>query len=248
LSRTPRPAKARRTHERPPQLEPPRPKPTARQTRAQDTRERILEAALFEFAEFGVSGVALRDISARSQVPLSALHYHFGSKEDLFSAAIEHIFRKLQDGRLALLRKLETTTRRPSLEAVLEAFVIPTLKLAAEAEGRAYLRLQARMYDAREVVNDRLMYIVLETTAPFRRAIAEALPGLPEEELIRGYRALVRDVLGAIADPTYELLTGKPSLPTGKAARALIALLVRFHAAGLRALWEAHSDKAAKPT
>jgi AcrR family transcriptional regulator len=236
LSRSPRAGAARRTVEPAGPAFPPAPRGLPKQARAKGTRERILEAALHQFAEFGVMGASLRDISARAEAPLSALHYHFGSKEDLYSAAVEHGFRQLAAGRLDLLRKLEASTRTPALEAVLEAFIVPTLKLAAAADGLAYLRLQARMYDAREVNNDRLMYVVLEANAPFRRAIAQALPDLPEDQLIRGYRALVRDVLGAIADPTYEILTGKPSLPAGKGARTLVDLLVRYHAAGLRAL------------
>jgi AcrR family transcriptional regulator len=207
-----------------------------RTSKAETTRDRILEAALYEFAEFGLLGASLRDISGRSQVPLSALHYHFGSKEDLFAAAVEHVFRRLSANRLDLLRELEMSTRTPTLEAVLEAFILPTLKLASDAEGTAYLRLQARMYDAREVVSERLMLIVLEATAPFRRAMAQALPDLPEHHLVRGYRAMVRDVLSTIADPTYELLTGKPSLPLGRGAQELVDMLVRYHAAGLRAM------------
>lgn len=244
MSRSPRAGPATRTGEETPPAAPPRQPSAPRRTRAEGTRERILEAALHEFADLGVLGASLRDISGRSQVPLSALHYHFGSKEDLFSAAVEHVFRKLSAGRLELLRKLESSPGKPTLEAVLEAFIIPTLKLAKGPEGLAYLRLQARMYDAREVVNERLMYVALEATAPFRRAIAEALPGLEEEHLIRGYRALVRDVLSTIADPAYEFLTGKPSLPSGKAASALADVLVRYHAAGFRALLPAPADPA----
>ncbi|MDB5482257.1 MAG: transcriptional regulator, TetR family, partial [Caulobacteraceae bacterium] len=171
--------------------------------RAETTRERILEAALFLFAEFGLHGASLRDISARSQVPLSGLHYHFGSKEDLFAAAVEHVFRQLSAERLERLRELEMETGAPTLEAVLEAFIVPVLKLAASPTGIAYLRLQARMYDAREVSNDGLLLKVTEATAPFRRAIAQALPGAPSDDLIRGYRALVRDVLNTVSDPAY---------------------------------------------
>jgi len=208
-------------------------------TGASTTRERILEAALFHFAESGLYGASLREISARSNVQLSALHYHFGSKEALFEAAGEHVFNQLSAERLQRLHTLYERAGPPTLEAVLQAFIVPVLKLAGSPAGLAYLRLQARMYDARELQSDRILVLVLEATAPFRTAIKAALPRLLDHDLVRGYRALVRDVLNSVSDPAYEMLTGESSLPTGKKAQeALVDLLVRYHAAGLRAIAE----------
>jgi AcrR family transcriptional regulator len=214
-------------------------------TRAENTRERILNAALFHFAEYGLFGASLREISKQSNVQLSALHYHFGSKEELYAATGEHVFSLLSAERLERLRQLDVGSGPPTLESVLEAFIVPVLKLAGTPVGIAYLRLQARMYDARELTSDRLLVMVLEATAPFRSAIKAALPDVPEHDLIRGYRALVRDVLNTVSDPAYEVLTGKPSLPTGKKAQELVDLLVRYHAAGLRAI---ASPAAPRPT
>ena len=67
---------------------PSRPKPAA------DTRERLLDAATAEFAERGYRGVRIREIVARAGTNLAAINYHFGGKEALYSAVLEHHARR----------------------------------------------------------------------------------------------------------------------------------------------------------
>lgn len=52
-------------------------------------RERILAAASEEFAEQGYDGATTRAIAARAGVDAAAIHHHFGTKSDLFSAVID---------------------------------------------------------------------------------------------------------------------------------------------------------------
>jgi AcrR family transcriptional regulator len=60
-----------------------------------DTREQILEAALVAFAEDGFDGATTRDIAARAGVALGLLRYHFGSKTELWKAAVDRAFAEL---------------------------------------------------------------------------------------------------------------------------------------------------------
>jgi len=62
---------------------------------APDSREKILDAALVEFAEFGRAGARVDRIAQRAGLNKAMLYYHFGSKDDLFSALIERRFRSL---------------------------------------------------------------------------------------------------------------------------------------------------------
>src|SRR5256885_12755889 len=50
------------------------------------TQGRILDAAEALFMEHGFEATSLRQITAAANVNLAAVHYHFGSKEDLFEA------------------------------------------------------------------------------------------------------------------------------------------------------------------
>jgi TetR/AcrR family transcriptional regulator len=64
----------------------------AEQKRAQDTRRAVLEAALREFAEFGLAGARVDAIAEAANVNKQALYYHFGNKEELFRAALASVY------------------------------------------------------------------------------------------------------------------------------------------------------------
>lgn len=53
-----------------------------------DARERIMAAAIDEFADAGYEGATIRGIAARAGVDSALVHHHFGTKADLFGAAI----------------------------------------------------------------------------------------------------------------------------------------------------------------
>jgi AcrR family transcriptional regulator len=56
------------------------------------TRGSILAAALSIFAEKGFSGANVADIVAAAQTTKPMIYYHFGSKEGLFAAVLEHVY------------------------------------------------------------------------------------------------------------------------------------------------------------
>ena len=60
------------------------------------SRERILEAALIEFAESGYEGATTASVARRVSVTQPLIHYHFGSKEALWRAAVELAFSRMQ--------------------------------------------------------------------------------------------------------------------------------------------------------
>jgi AcrR family transcriptional regulator len=53
-----------------------------------DTRGAVLEAARARFAAHGYDGTKLRDIAADADVDVALVSYHFGSKDQLFAAAL----------------------------------------------------------------------------------------------------------------------------------------------------------------
>ena len=52
------------------------------------TQAKIIEAAGRLFAEFGFKGVTVRDIAAKADTHLSALNYHFKTKEALYREVV----------------------------------------------------------------------------------------------------------------------------------------------------------------
>ncbi|RQH08524.1 TetR/AcrR family transcriptional regulator [Paraburkholderia dinghuensis] len=79
------------------------------------TRRRILLAAAEEFAGGGLFGARVDQIARRAETNERMLYYYFGSKEQLFTAVLEHAFGLLTDAERALdladLAPVEAMTR-----------------------------------------------------------------------------------------------------------------------------------------
>src|SRR5262249_1287778 len=67
-----------------------------------DTRALVLEAAKKVLRQSGYAKLSTRDVAAAARVPLSQIHYHFGSKEGMVLALFEYLNAQLLD-RQALL-------------------------------------------------------------------------------------------------------------------------------------------------
>ena len=59
-------------------------------TRQAQTRLRLLDAAAREFAENGYQNATVRDICKRAEANVAAVNYHFGDKERLYAATLDH--------------------------------------------------------------------------------------------------------------------------------------------------------------
>jgi AcrR family transcriptional regulator len=67
-----------------------------------DTRALVLEAAKKVLRQSGYAKLSTRDVAAAAGVPLSQIHYHFGSKQGMVLALFEYLNAQLLD-RQALL-------------------------------------------------------------------------------------------------------------------------------------------------
>jgi TetR/AcrR family transcriptional regulator len=65
------------------------------QARATATRTALLDAALREFAAHGFEGASTRRIAAAAGTHQPQINYHFDSKEELWKAAVDHLFGRL---------------------------------------------------------------------------------------------------------------------------------------------------------
>ncbi|HSJ43302.1 MAG TPA: TetR family transcriptional regulator [Euzebyales bacterium] len=62
---------------------------TGRRPGATDTRGEILDAARRQFTDNGFTGATIRGIAADAEVDPALVHHFFGSKSDLFVAALD---------------------------------------------------------------------------------------------------------------------------------------------------------------
>lgn len=80
-----------------------------------ETRRRLLDAALAHFAAHGFHGASTRDIVAAAGVNVATLTYYYGSKQGLYDATVDEIYRRLRDRGAAVLAATPPT----DLDAVL---------------------------------------------------------------------------------------------------------------------------------
>src|ERR1700720_3422942 len=92
-----------------------------------DTRTHILDTAERLFAGRGIDAVSIRNLVDEAGVNLAAVHYHFGSREELVGAGIESRVAPMNAERLRLLDQVEAAPSGapPALEDILRAFVAP---------------------------------------------------------------------------------------------------------------------------
>ncbi len=66
------------------------------------TRQKILDAALEEFARYGLSGARVERIASRANANKRMIYYYFRSKEELFLAVLEASYADIRSAERAL--------------------------------------------------------------------------------------------------------------------------------------------------
>lgn len=204
------------------------------------TKQKILDAAEGLFVEHGYEATTLRQITAGAGVNLAAVHYHFGSKEELFQAVLTRRLDPMNQERVALLTRFEreAAPKPLSCEKILTAMFVPALKLARDPErgGTNFLRLLGRAYAdpapfIRQFLSDQYAVMI----ARFKAAFGRALPHLPKKEL--SWR--LHFVMGALSYTLAgtDVLKLIAALAPGESVNdeLLLRRLVPFLIAGLKA-------------
>src|ERR1035438_1133704 len=102
-----------------------------------DTKDKILNAAQRLIGDQGYAATSVRHITAEANVNLAAIHYHFGTKEDLLDAVIARKAGVVNEERMVLLERVEAEAgpRQPSVKKVLEAWFVPMAEAADRDPG-----------------------------------------------------------------------------------------------------------------
>ena len=202
-----------------------------------DTKTRILDTAESLFSEQGLAATSLRNIISKANVNLAAIHYHFRSKDALVEAVIGQRVAQVNRERLEMLDRAEAASDPPRVEAVVEAFIAPTVMLALHPDrgGRTFVRLMGRfLVEGGDKMPQVMQKHFGEVILRFRRALERALPQLPPEELVwRMYFTTGAMAHALRCGPELEVLGGGQCNPTDY--RGVTDRLVRFLAAGFRA-------------
>ena len=209
------------------------------------TRERILDAAEALFAEHGIAAVGVRRITRAAGVNVASVNYHFGSKDNLVSEVFRRRIGEVRDRRLALLDAAEARAagRRPSVEAVMNAYVTPMVELGLgpDSPHRNFVRLMARRQwePLPEGVSPRRFDELADQITRFRAALAAAL-GYDDPEAAPVFQAL--QLARASTHQVVAMLTQKSGKKSGPGKMTagdpdqVRAMLVGFITGGIEAL------------
>jgi AcrR family transcriptional regulator len=211
-----------------------------------ETRTRILDAAEELFMLRGFEGTSMRSLTAKAGVNLAAVNYHFGSKD----ALVEAVFRRRLDpmnlARIAELDKLEATAN-PSVEKIIRAFIVPSLRLVEDATGgRNFIRLLGRSYsEPAKAIRALIGQLYAPVMERYKSVLERALPHMPREELVWRMHFMFGTLAYTLAaTDTVQLIAGcKPE--DRYDARLLEERLAAFLMAGLNAPLDRSIRKAA---
>jgi len=213
-----------------------------------ETRTRILDAAEELFMQHGFEATSMRLLTSKAGVNLAAVNYHFGSKDALIEAVFRRRVDPMNAARVAALEQLEAAGRAPSPEAIIRAFIGPSLRLIEDAKsgGRNFIRLLGRTYtEPAKPIRILIGQLYAGTMARYKGALERALPQMPREELVWRMHFMFGTLSYTLAaTDTVQLIAGcKPE--DRYDARLLEERLVAFLAAGLTAPQKSSIRKAA---
>ncbi len=199
-----------------------------------DTKEQIIIVAQRLFAERGFAGTTLRNVIGEADVNLAAVHYHFGSKEELFRSVVERFARPIVEQELALLKQLQAEGRVLTVEAILTALFKPSLEFLAQDKEFLLVRTQfmGRCWTEPEPLKSIVRDEFAASIEAFLDVLQRALPDRSRSQLSWQFdlviAALIR-VQSEAGQPGALIQSTDP-----EAIRSAIEQLVKFLSPGMR--------------
>ena len=170
-------------------------------------RQALVEATIAEIGAVGTLDVTVAQIARRAGMSSALAHHYFGSKEEIFLAAMRHIL------------------------TLYGAEVRGALHLATGPKSRVHAVLAASFSAAnfrREAVGAWLNFWVLAQTVPQAKRLVAVYQRRLKSNLLVGLRPLagaraeaIAEGLGALIDGLYLRQVLRPGAPDGAAAAAM---------------------------
>lgn len=202
----------------------------------ESSREKLLRSADRLFAHRGFDGVSVRDIANDAQVNSALVGYYFGGKEGLLAEVYTRHCQSLKAERARLLSQYRQDSTTPSLEAVLDAFIRPSLEATRDGDGKRSLsRLRAILSAENSLLLEQLVARNFdESSKAFVRELCRCLPHLSREDVFWRFHFLLGTIYYTATGPhRIKTLSKGRCDPSDPAATA--QELIAFLAAGFRA-------------
>ena len=113
---------------------------------SEDTKNQLKAAAQLLFAQRGVDGVTVQEIvNAAGQRNNAALHYHFGSKEELIRQMVVDGAAVLDRRRREMLDEMKVRGGPKSIRDVMLVLMMPVIELGEDERWRGYIRFTSNL-------------------------------------------------------------------------------------------------------
>jgi AcrR family transcriptional regulator len=173
------------------------------------TREALLDAAALLFAERGMDNVSLAEIvRTAGQRNSSAVHYHFGSRDEILRAVLARHVPDIAGRRNELLA---VARARPASDArsAAEAIVRPVTEFAQRGwRERAYLQIGSELTGGIGRTTPQITELMTRTVGHAAwRVLRQRCPGIPAD-LWRQRREICIAFIGRAAADRARLLDG----------------------------------------
>lgn len=185
------------------------------------TIDRILAAAEELFADYGIAGTSVRNITEKAKVNVAAVNYHFETKENLVRKVLERRAADLEHLRTIALDAVEAKAarenREPTALELVEAMVFPIVdKALSETDGwQHFIRFLSRLAwepGFEEMTPPESQVRIFER---FEAALMRAVPHLAGDLMQRKWR------LAFMRSATQQSLMMITTLKSGKYPKAL---------------------------
>ena len=178
-------------------------------------KQALLDAAAALMDERGVDNVSMHDIAAASgHRNRSAVQYHFGSRDGVIRAVIDHTMDPINAERNAVLDHLETTGAALTPRVVIEVAVGPLARQVRTPEGRRYLRLCAQLINHPRFMTDASDAIAVNTSiARCTRHLIPAVAHLPRVVAAERGSQVAGFIIRACADQARLMDSGTSARP-----------------------------------
>ena len=190
------------------------------------------------FAKHGYEACTFRMISEESGVNQGLLHYHFGTKQNLFSEVFLRRARELVDRRMALLAAAEAEAGggQVPIETLVRCFIEPPLRMLQGGPGhRAFVRIHAQLRnDPLEFGLELRRKAFGDSTQRYVEAMRKACPHLSPEAVAWRFNSMIGAYLVVVSQGgRIEDLSG--GLCDSRDIDSAIQHLVAFIVAGFQA-------------
>ncbi len=170
-------------------------------TAGSDTRDRLLQSAVALYGSRGIGAVSLREISvAAGQKNPNALQYHFGSREGLLQAIVDHHATAIGARREAYFERA-ASGEWPPAEAVAQCLVMPIVDYLIEnEEGLNFVRIVSQLRTLAAAGESGAPAVVFPRADGLRALLEAALGELPRGEAQLRINLVVNTAFHAIGE------------------------------------------------